>query len=121
MQCTTAAAAPVHACIVDAAWVLAGGVAPPFRGVCPSGPRECPEELPPRFGVCALPDLPARSPKVAPWLDGGPSLSGDPSDSPPKWLLTRCGFTDASDSPPFVAVDTLNFDKCRSESARSGC
>ena len=86
MQCTTAAAAPVHACIVDAAWVLAGGVAPPFRGVGPSGRRECPEELPPRFGVCALPDLPARSPKVAPWLDGGlPSTSG----VRPMWLLTR--------------------------------
>ena len=86
MQCTTAAAAPVHACIVDAAWVLAGGVAPPFRGVGPSGRRECPEELPPCFGVCALPDLPARSPKVAPWLDGGlPSTSG----VRPMWLVTR--------------------------------
>ena len=41
-------------------------------------------------------------------------MSGDPNDSPPKWLLTRCGFTDASDGPPFVAVDTLKLYQCRS-------
>ena len=86
MQCTTAAAAPVHACIVDAAWVWPEELPPRSGVVCPSGPRECPEELPPHFGVCALPHLPARSPKVAPWVDGGlPSTSG----VRPMWLLTR--------------------------------
>ena len=60
---------------------------PPRSGVVrPSGPRECPEELPPRFGVCALPDLPARSSKVAPWLDGGLSST---SAVHLMWLLTH--------------------------------
>ena len=64
---------------------LAGG-GPPVPGLCALPASQCPKELPPRFGVCALPDLPARSPKVAPWLDGGLSLT---SDVRPVWLLAR--------------------------------
>ena len=103
-KCTTAAAAPVHACIVSAAWVGDRFVASPVPGVC-ALPVPASVRLSglPLLGW-DLPDLPARSPKVAPWLDGGLSLT---SDSPPFVAVDTLKFDNASASPPAVAVDTL--------------